>query len=165
MKTATALLSTQATAVASLLCAVLPSAALAQAQAQAQAQAPAMAAPATAADTVCASVEVHNVRPQQGQLMVTAYANADSFGKKPMISVRVPAGDATTTLQLCGLSRPVVALMLFQDLDSDGRLGRNVLGMPTEPWGGSGSPGAFGPSWDNSKVTLDGKPLVVRMSQ
>ena len=161
MKTATALLSTLATAVASLLCAVLPSAALAQAQAQAST----MAAPATAADTVCASVEVHNVRPQQGQLMVTAYANADSFGKKPMISVRVPAGDATTTLQLCGLSGPVVALMLFQDLDSDGRLGRNVLGMPTEPWGGSGSPGAFGPSWDNGKVTLDGKPLVVRMSQ
>ena len=33
------------------------------------------------------------------------------------------------------------ALALFQDLDSDGRMGRNVLGIPTEPWGASGSPG------------------------
>lgn len=154
MNTTTALRSTLATACAAVLCAALPPAARAQTPA---------AAPAPAAS--CASVEVQNVRPQQGQLMVAAYADADSFGKKPMVSVRVPAGDATTTLQLCGLSGSVVALTLFQDLDSDGKMGRNVLGMPSEPWGSSGSPGAFGPSWETAKVALDGKPLVVRMSQ
>jgi|GEM_PF-922904 len=154
MTTATAPRSTLVTACAAVLCAALPPAA----QAQAQATAPEPAA-------TCASIEVHNVRPQQGQLMVAAYADADTFGKRPTVSLRVPAGEATTTLQLCGLVGPVVALTLFQDLDSDGKMGRNVLGMPSEPWGSSGSPGAFGPSWDTAKVTLDGKRLVVRMSQ
>jgi len=152
---------TLATAFAAMLCAALPPAA--QAQAQAQPPVETQTAPAPAA--TCASVEVQNVRPQQGQLMVAAFGDADSYGKKPLVSVRVPAGGATTTLQLCGLTGPVVALTLYQDLDGDGKMGRNLLGIPTEPWGASGSPGAMGPKWDTTKVALDGKVLIVRMSQ
>lgn len=122
------------------------------------------AAAQTAVPTGCASVEVHNVRPQQGQLMMVAYASAESYGKQPLAALRVPAGDALMRVQLCGLKGDVVALMLFQDLDGDGKMGRNALGMPTEPWGGSGTPGAFGPNWDNGRVALDGKTLVVKMS-
>ena len=122
------------------------------------------ASPAVQAQ-VCASVEVHNVRPGQGSLMVAAYADADSYGKKPVTSIRLPAGEAVMSFQLCGLSGPDVALMMFQDLDSDGKMGRNLLGMPTEPWGSSGKPGSFGPSWDTAKVALDGSVIVVRLSQ
>jgi uncharacterized protein (DUF2141 family) len=154
--TPTALRSTLAIAGLALLCAALQPAAQAQTAATATATTPAAG---------CASVEVHNVRPQQGQLMVAAYGDAETFGKRPMVSLRVPAGETTTTVQLCGLTGTVVALTLFQDLDSDGKMGRNVLGMPTEPWGSSGSPGAFGPGWESAKVALDGKPLIVRMSQ
>ncbi len=113
----------------------------------------------------CVQVEVQNVRPQQGQLMVAAYADAESFGKKAVTSLRVPAGEAVTRFQLCGLSGSQVALTLFQDLDSDGKMNKNLLGMPTEPWGSSGTPGPFGPSWDTGRVALDGKPIVVNLSQ
>ena len=112
----------------------------------------------------CVTVEVQNVRPNQGQLMLAAYGDAETFGKKPLQALRVAAGDATMSIQWCGLSGSTVALMLFQDLDSDGKMGRNAMGMPTEPWGGSGTPGMFGPTWDSGKVALDGKPIVVRMS-
>ncbi len=112
----------------------------------------------------CATVVVSAVRPQQGQLMVAAYAGADSFNKRPLVSLRLPAGEDTMQFQLCGLSGDTVALTLFQDLDSDGKMNRNLLGMPTEPWGSSGSPGPMGPSWETAKVALDGKPLAVRMS-
>lgn len=121
------------------------------------------AAIATAAG--CSIVEVSNVRPQQGSLMVAAYADAQSFGKKPLVAIRVPAGDATTQrFQICGLVGNQVALMLFQDLDDDGRLARNVMGVPTEPWGSSGKPGMFGPNWESGQVPLDGKPIAVAMS-
>jgi uncharacterized protein (DUF2141 family) len=113
----------------------------------------------------CATVEVHNVRPQQGNLMLVAYADAESYNKKPLVSMRLPAGDATMSFQVCGLAAGTVALALFQDLDSDGKMARNVLGIPMEPWGSSGTPGAFGPSWETGKVAVDGKPIVVRMSQ
>lgn len=54
--------------------------------------------------------------------------------------------------------------MLFQDLDGDGKMGRNMIGMPTEPWGSSGNPGMFGPQWDTGKVALDGSTIAVKMS-
>ena len=113
----------------------------------------------------CATVEVHNVRPQQGFLMLAAYADADTYNKTPLAQMRLAAGDASMTFQLCGLSGESVALTLFQDLDSDGKMGRNLLGMPTEPWGSSGSPGMFGPQWETGKVALDGRTIVVKMSQ
>jgi uncharacterized protein (DUF2141 family) len=112
----------------------------------------------------CVTVEVQNVRPNQGHLMLAAYGDAESFGKKPLQALRLAASDATMSIKWCGLTGSTVALMLFQDLDSDGKMGRNAMGMPTEPWGGSGTPGMFGPTWDTGKVALDGKPIVVRMS-
>ena len=113
----------------------------------------------------CASVEVRNVRPGQGSLMIAAYGGADSYGKKPLTSVRLPAGEAVMRFQLCGLSGNDVALTLFQDLDNDGKMGRNVLGLPTEPWGSSGTPGMFGPTWDTGRVAIDAAPIVVNLSQ
>ncbi len=119
-------------------------------------------APALASD--CATVEVHNVRAQQGSLMLAAYSSAESFGKKPLAALRVAAGETTMRVQLCGLSGQEVALTLFQDLNDDGKMGRNAFGMPTEPWGASGSPGAMGPSWDSARVPLNGSVIVVQMS-
>ena len=113
----------------------------------------------------CATVEVQNVRPKQGFLMLAAYVSADSYNKQPVAQMRLAAGDATMSFQLCGLSGDSVALTLFQDLDSDGKMGQNLLGMPTEPWGASGSPGLFGPKWETTKVALDGSTIVVKMSQ
>lgn len=112
----------------------------------------------------CVTIEVQNVRPQQGHLMLAAYGSAESFNKKAMANLKATAAGATTRLQMCGVSGATVAITLFQDLDSDGQLGRNLLGFPTEPWGASGTPGLTGPSWDNSKVTLDGSVLVIKLN-
>ncbi|MDP3224439.1 MAG: DUF2141 domain-containing protein, partial [Rubrivivax sp.] len=95
---------------------------------------------------------------------LAAYADAETFGKNPLKMMRVPAGDATMTVQFCGLTGSAVALMLYQDLDGDGKMGRNAVGIPSEPWGGSGTPGMFGPRWETGRVALDGKPIVVRLS-
>lgn len=128
--------------------------------------APLAAAPPARAQDGCAAVEVQNVRAQQGQMMVAAFGSADTYRKKPLVQLRLPAGDGTTMrFQLCGLAGSTeVALTLFQDLDSDGRMGTNLVGLPTEPWGSSGSPGTFGPSWETGRVKLDGSVIVVRMS-
>ena len=125
-----------------------------------------VAAQPAAAQPGCATVEVHHVRPGQGFLMLAAFADAASFRSRPAVALRLPAAEATTMrFPLCGLAGDLVALTLFQDLDSDGKMGVNLVGMPTEPWGSSGTPGAFGPSWDTGKVALDGSLIVVRLSQ
>ena len=124
-----------------------------------------LAAAGPAFAQACATVEVDNVRPLQGHLMVAAFGSAETYGKTPMVSLRLPAGEAKMSFRLCGLSGSEVALRLFQDLDSDGKMGANLLGMPTEPWGSSGTPGSFGPRWETGKVALDGSTIKVRMSQ
>jgi uncharacterized protein (DUF2141 family) len=121
------------------------------------------AAPARAAEG-CVTIEVQNVRPQQGQLMLAAYADAETFAKKALVSLKVPAGDATTLVEMCGISGDTLAITMFQDLDSDGKMGRNFLGIPLEPWGSSGTPGSFGPSWETGKVKLDGSIIVIKLS-
>jgi uncharacterized protein (DUF2141 family) len=120
-------------------------------------------APARAAEG-CVTIEVQNVRPQQGQLMLAAYAEAETFNKKALVSLKVPAGDATTLVEMCGISGDTLAITMFQDLDSDGKMGRNFLGIPLEPWGSSGTPGSFGPSWETGKVKLDGSVIVIKLS-
>jgi uncharacterized protein (DUF2141 family) len=113
----------------------------------------------------CTEVLVENVRPQQGQLMVAVYGSAQTFGKEPLRQMRLPAGDARMSFKLCDLPGDQVALTLFQDLDNDGKMGRNLLGVPSEPWGASGTPGTFGPNWDSTRVALDGRAIVVKLSQ
>jgi len=111
----------------------------------------------------CVEVEVLNVRPAQGQLLMTAFDREDQFGKQPLSRMRVAAGEATTRFRWCGLQAESVAVMMFQDLDGDGRMGRNLVGMPTEPWGSSGTPGGMGPRWDIARVPLDGRVLVLTL--
>ena len=123
------------------------------------------AAPAAVPAIGCVSVDVHNVRPQQGQLFLAAYGSAETYSKKPVASARVPAGNTITRVQLCGLLGNELAVTLYQDVDGDGKMGKNMLGLPTEPWGSTGKPGMFGPSWETGKVTLDGSPVVAQLSQ
>lgn len=157
-----------ATAALSLL-SLLSLAAIAQ-DAAAPAVAPAAAAAAASAPvatpaTFCVDVEVQNVRPQQGQLFLAAYGTAETYNKKPMAAVKVPAGDATTRLQMCGISGDTLAITMYQDLDSDGKMGKNLMGMPTEPWGSSGAPSMFGPTWQTGSVKLGAGAVVVKLSQ
>ncbi len=119
----------------------------------------------TSAAEGCASVEVQSVRPQQGHLMISAFNDEASFNRKPAAALRLVAGEATMRFEICGLTGPDVALMLYQDLDSDGKMGTNLLGLPTEPWGSSGSPGMTGPTWATARVLVSVQPLVVRMSR
>jgi uncharacterized protein (DUF2141 family) len=115
----------------------------------------------------CTPVEVHNVRPDQGVLMVAAYADAGAFNKTPVSALQVRAGSAATaTFSLCGLPGPNVAVMLYQDLNGNGKLDTSVLGIPSEPWGASGKPAAFSaPTWETTNVVLDGAPIVIKLSQ
>lgn len=116
----------------------------------------------------CAQVEVHNVRPEQGMLMVAAYTDsADFTSRKPASAVQLRAGTAPTlNVSVCGIAGASVALMLYQDLNGNGKLDANALGVPGEPWGASGKPSGFGaPTWETTQVPLGGKPIVVQLSK
>jgi len=114
----------------------------------------------------CVQVEVHNVRAEQGMLMIAAYGDAASFGKTPLVATQMRAGAETMRFAVCGVSGSAVALTLYQDLNGNGKLDANALGVPSEPWGASGQSVAMtAPSWDSSVVALDGSTVVVKLSK
>jgi uncharacterized protein (DUF2141 family) len=120
----------------------------------------------TPAPTTCTPVEVHNVRPDQGSLMVRAFDAAADYGKTPAATLQVKADAEVVSFQLCGLRTGVVAISLFQDLNGNGTLDRNAFGIPSEPWGASGSPSAFSaPTWETTQVPVDGKPVIVKLAK
>ena len=120
--------------------------------------------PARAA--TCANVEVRNLHAGQGMLMIAAYADAASFNKAPVVATQMKVDGETMTFPLCGLTGDTVALTLYQDLNGNGKLDANVLGIPSEPWGASGKPAAMSaPTWDTTSVPLDGTTIVVKLSK
>lgn len=125
--------------------------------------------PAAHAET-CAPVEVQNLRVGQGTLMLAAYDSAEAFGSRtPAARVRLPATAETLNFKLCVPGSQTVSITLFQDLNDNGRLDVSVLGIPSEPFGASGTPAAFGPpTWEATQVTLDPAataPLVIKLSK
>ena len=115
----------------------------------------------------CTPLEVHNLVPGRGTLMLAVYASADEFRKKTVAAVQMRAGDASSVrFPFCLAGAGPVALVLFQDLNDNGSLDANVLGIPSEPWGASGStPPMSAPTWASAQVLLDGSTVVVKLSQ
>ena len=114
----------------------------------------------------CAKVEVQNLRLGQGPLMLAAYTDAESFRKTAASALQMPVTAETMQVQVCNLSGGSVALTLFQDLNSNGKLDSNAFGIPSEPWGASGKTSPLTtPTWDTAQVPLDGSTIVVKLSQ
>ncbi len=85
----------------------------------------------------------------QAQVMVAVFADAQDWLKKPVAVRRVAAQDAVDgrlTLRLSDLPEGPVAISVFQDLNGNGRLDTNPVGMPLEPFAFSRqAQGNFGP--------------------
>ena len=125
----------------------------------------ALAFTATASAQTCTDIEVRNVRPEQGTLMLAAYDSLDDFNKKSVAMLQLRAGAETMRFSFCVPGAGPVALMLYQDLNDNKKLDTNVMGIPSEPWGSSGKASSFGPpTWAAAQMPLDGKAIVVLLS-
>lgn len=122
-----------------------------------------VASPARAA--TCVNVEVQNLRAG-GTLMVAAYADAETFGKSPVAALQMKVDGESMRFPVCGPQGDHVALTLYQDMNGNGQLDKNVLGIPSEPWGTSGRPAAMSaPTWATTVVPIDASTIVVRLSR
>lgn len=126
----------------------------------------AASAPSTQAPRVCVTLNVAGVRPNEGRLMVAAYASEEAFLRQPAGVASAAAGATPEqAVRVCAQSAGEVAFVLYQDLDSDGQMARNALGMPTEPWGASGQPSPMGPKWGSAKVVVsEGAAVAAQMA-
>lgn len=81
------------------------------------------------------TVTVTNIPGAKGSLLIGLYDSEASFTADPMpVSPKIPltsADDVNTTIE--GLKPGTYAIAVIQDLNGNGELDRNFLGMPKEP--------------------------------
>jgi uncharacterized protein (DUF2141 family) len=120
----------------------------------------AVAAPAQAGTL---SLNVEGLKPK-GQLMVLLFDAERSWNAKTgavrEIKRRVSAAKAQILVE--GLAAGHYGAMVFQDLNLDGKMNFNVVGMPLEPYGFSNnSRGLFGPpAWGKAAFRFGGGNAV-----
>lgn len=93
------------------------------------------------------TTSIRNVRPQQGLVMVALFDSADGYtADRRFAGQQLAPVAAGLTAVFAGLPPGRYAIAVYQDLDGDGKLGRTLLGIPTEPYGFGGDvAGTFGP--------------------
>ncbi|HEX8570127.1 MAG TPA: DUF2141 domain-containing protein [Caulobacteraceae bacterium] len=96
-----------------------------------------------------------------GAMMVALFDSEAAYkANRPVDSARADVSGVTTTVTFTGVKPGRYAVLSFQDLDGDGKMGRNPFGMPTEPYGFSNNapPHMGPPEWSKAafEVTAAG---------
>lgn len=91
--------------------------------------------PLRAQEGVTLTVTVTNIPGAKGNLLVGLYNSEKTFLKKPVRnSPKIPVTaeeDVTTTIE--GVTPGTYAISVIQDLNGNGKLDKNLVGMPKEP--------------------------------
>jgi len=82
------------------------------------------------------SVSVSSTCAKAGEVRLAVYANAKDFAAKREIASVVRASrNGTVELDVSLPAAGTYVLAAFHDLNGNGELDRNMLGIPTEPYG------------------------------
>jgi uncharacterized protein (DUF2141 family) len=102
------------------------------------------------------TVEVAGLKSGEGKLLLALYDRSGDFLKQPARVAAVDAQPDKVKLVISGLPAGDYGISVFQDVNSNGKLDKNVLGMPVEPYGFSNdAEGNYGPpSFEQSRLHL-----------
>lgn len=102
---------------------------------------------------------VSGIAPDEGQLAVAVFANeADySSGDNAIANGMFDVNGTSLTVTFEGLEAGTCAIKIFHDVNENGDLDTNLLGIPTEPFGFSNdAPARFGPpDFGDAAFTLE----------
>ncbi|MGI9235621.1 MAG: DUF2141 domain-containing protein [Woeseiaceae bacterium] len=123
-----------------------------------------------AINPVCAdtsvTVDVLAVTKTDGRMYLSVFDNKKAWLKKPIVSESISVSENTNAEKLSIeiiLPAGDYAFHVFQDLDSNGKMKTNFIGIPKEPTGVSrDAKGKFGPpKYKDAVVTVGDEALTV----
>lgn len=113
------------------------------------------------------TIAVANVRAGKGYVMLSLFDSKEGFDEKcnPVCQVRLRSQGDRCKWTLHGIPLGSYAVAVFQDLDDDGVLDRNSLGVPTEPYGFSNNAGSMlgPPAFEEAEFTLAGPGVALEI--
>lgn len=116
-------------------------------------------------ETCEVSLEIANVSPQSGAVYLAVYNSEKGYKKgEAFLSRKVAADERVAKLSL-SLPEGEYLFSVYQDLNENGKLDTNIVGMPKEPVGlsnysGKGIPGGF----DKLKLAISGTAATVTVT-
>ncbi|MFN3875311.1 MAG: DUF2141 domain-containing protein [Flavobacteriales bacterium] len=127
-----------------------------------------LATPALAEAQASLAIEFVLTKPVAGGLLRVALCpGAGAYAKEQGCMTRtVEANGASVQVGFGDLAPGRYAIKAYHDINGNGRLDTNWMGMPKEPYGfGNDAMGAFGPpSYEQAAVPVEGRTAVtVRM--
>lgn len=116
---------------------------------------------------VSLQVHVDNVDTRGGPVRVAVFDRERWLSPRALAGVQAAAREPRITVDVSAPHSGRFALAVYQDVNNDGRLNRNIVGLPTEPVGFSnGAAIRFGPpSFDAAAVEVGahGATISVRL--
>ncbi len=112
-------------------------------------------------------VTVKNVKSADGALRVGLYASEADYRKTAIRQLKAEPVHGQVALRFADLPAGEYAIAMYHDRNDNGKLDSNLVGVPTEPYGFSGEPAAFGPpAWREARVRVapEGAAISVRLS-
>jgi uncharacterized protein (DUF2141 family) len=111
------------------------------------------------------TIRINAIETIDGQILSALFETADGFDSETPVKTQSIQVDGTSvTLTYEGLTPGMYAFKLFQDLDGDGRLSTNELGIPSEPYGFSNnaSDPFSAPEWDEARFDVSAESKTVQ---
>lgn len=100
-------------------------------------------------------LKISNVKPNEGKVIISIHGSKDSFKNHradKIIVLETTASEIETFLEL---PDGEFAFSVYQDLNSDGKLNSNLVGIPKEPFGFSNYKGKSAPgNFERHKVII-----------
>jgi uncharacterized protein (DUF2141 family) len=111
-------------------------------------------------------VDVAGLANARGTVMVAVFDSAGHFLKQPLRTAAVAAQAGKVQLLISDLAPGDYAVSLFQDENGNGKLDKNLVGMPIEPYGFSNdAPSNDGPpGFEQARVHVGAAGNVVTVS-
>ena len=109
-------------------------------------------------------VRVTGVEGNEGSVQV-AVCDKERFLKQCRYSATAPAQAGETVVTVQGVPAGTWAVLSFQDVNRNGELDRNLIGIPTENYGFSREArGTFGPpTFEQAAVAVKDEPITVQV--
>jgi uncharacterized protein (DUF2141 family) len=123
-----------------------------------------------AAQAADLTILVNNVQQDAGQVMLGIFTNAEEFlktiSKGTLTQAKERSAIGQVRLVIKNLVPGQYAATAFHDLDSNGKLNVNLMGLPTEPYGFSNNARRnFGPpSFKDAAVAVGEQDLTIEIS-
>ena len=114
---------------------------------------------AVAAEPAELKLTISGIAPISGQIAVAVFSDKASYkaGDDPIASTTIQVDGESVSDVILGLEAGDCAIKIYHDVNGNGKLDTNMIGIPTEPFGFSnGAKARFGPpGFDEARFDLD----------